>query len=60
MFPNRTRLGPKGRIRRQADFGNTHCLTEDCSQYAIRNPKRYGAACEGIMSDENDRFLTEF
>ena len=23
MFPNRTRLGPKGRIRRQADFGTT-------------------------------------
>ena len=23
VFPNRTRLGPKGRIRRQADFGTT-------------------------------------
>ena len=23
MFPNRTRLGPKGHIRRQADFGTT-------------------------------------
>ena len=25
----------------------------------VNNPKRYGTACEGIMFDENDRFLTE-
>ena len=28
-------------------------------KHTVRNPKRYGVACEGIMSDENDRFLTE-
>ena len=28
-------------------------------KHTVCNPKRYGAACEGIMSDENDRFLTK-
>ena len=28
-------------------------------KHTVCNPKRYGAACEGIMFDENDRFLTE-
>ncbi len=28
-------------------------------KHTVRNPKRYGVACEEIMSDENDRFLTE-
>ena len=28
-------------------------------KHTVRNPKRYGTACEGIMFDENDRFLTE-
>ena len=28
-------------------------------KHTVRNPKRYGAACEGIMFDENNRFLTE-
>ena len=28
-------------------------------EHTVRNPKRYSMACEGIMSDENDWFLTE-
>ena len=28
-------------------------------KHTVRNPKRYSTACEGIMSEENDRFLTE-
>ena len=28
-------------------------------KHTVCNPKRYGAACEGILSDEKDRFLTE-
>ena len=28
-------------------------------KHTVCNPKRYGAACEGIMFDENDRFLTK-
>ena len=28
-------------------------------KHTVRNPKRYGVACEGIMSDKNDWFLTQ-